>query len=228
MVQYRMERKGWVWTGIVLLLCLLLTPEASRGQLLYSFSAGPNFSKLDLGLEDLQDIDDPLENLNYDFTVGFHLGVGTGVKVGPVYLRTGISFVNAGAIFNGSTFLEDDEFDVNFITVPVDIKVNIPISERITPYISGGPEFRYRLNLDVNEEDMEFVDDLDRLIPTATIGAGVSIDLPVLGIGFSPELRYAIDFLGLVRGEVTIEEQALRIKRAFKADILSLGIVLEL
>lgn len=213
--------------AVVLLVGLFLQAAPSVGQIIASASAGPNFTSLDIDTEKLRQIDEGLGEIDYDPVVGFYLGFTTGFELGPFVLRTGLTFVNAGAIFDGSTFLDEDEFKVNFITLPVDLRFYFPVSERVQPYVSAGPEFRYRLRLDVEEADEDFINALDRLTPTASIGAGVSIELPVLGIGVSPELRYAVDFHGLVSGEVTLGEEAVRIREAFKADMYRLGVAID-
>lgn len=211
--------------GLYLLSLLAWAPVF--GQVSTSVSAGPNFTSLDLDTDKLREIDEGWGDIDYDPVIGFYLGFSTGVELGPVVVRSGLSFVNAGAIFDGSTFLDEDEFEVNFITLPIDLRIYIPVSERVRPYLSAGPEFRYRLHLDVDEADEDFVDDLDRLTPAASIGAGVSIELPVLGIGVSPELRYAVDFHGLVSGDVTLQDEAVRIKETFKADMYRLGVAID-
>lgn len=197
----------------------LWSASSSHAQLRFSLSAGPNFTTLDVDLENIR-------NPEYDAVVGFFVSVNAGLTLGPLSVHSGANYVNAGAIFNGSEFLSRDEFDVNFITVPLDVRVYLPITPIATPYILGGAELRYLL--DLSDADAEFEEALNRQSTAASIGLGVKLKVPGIGISLAPEVRYHIDVTGLTEGDVDLRDEVLRIRDEFKADMLRLGLVVGL
>ena len=208
----------WRMMMLAVTTCLLAAQPAS-GQIGYDFSAGPNLTMMNVDLQDLE----TLQEFDYDAQLGFYASLGVGMDLGPVSVHSGVIFVNAGGIFNGTDFLERDNFDVNFLTRPLDLRISIPISSSIQPYILGGGERRYRL--DLSEDDISFEDNLKRQSSAASIGAGVRFSLPMLGVSVSPEVRYAIDLDGLTEGDVRIQDELVRIRDEFKANMLRFGLV---
>ena len=51
----------------------------------------------------------------YDAVVGFFTGVTGGIEIGLVIIHAGATYVNAGAIFDGSEFLNRDNVEVGLI-----------------------------------------------------------------------------------------------------------------
>lgn len=200
-------------------LFLIVPVEDARSQINYSFAAGPNITTLEVDFEDL-------ERPRYDPVIGFFAGVTAGLELGPASVHAGATYVNAGAIFDGSEFLDRDNFDVNFITVPVDVRIFLPISLMASPYLLGGGELRYQL--DLSDTDQGFEDSLERQSIAASIGAGIRLNVPGLGLRIAPEVRYAIDVTGLSSGEVTVSDEVLRIRDEFRADMLRFGLVVGL
>lgn len=192
-------------------------PPAANSGLLFGLSVGPNFSELTVDFADRR-------NPDYHVVLGYHLGLFTGVRLGPLSARTGLSFVNVGAIFDGSDFLEQDEFQVHFLTVPIDLRLQVPLNRTMKIYAFAGPQFRYRLEID--NIDADFEDDLRHLSTTASIGLGVRFKVKGVPFKVSPELRYAIDITGLTDGSVTVRDEAIRVQEEFKADLVefSLGL----
>jgi hypothetical protein len=207
--------------------CLIVTTFAvsvmpvwdALGQINYTFAAGPNWTTLEVDFENL-------ERPQYDAVVGFFAGVTGGIEIGPASIHAGATYVNAGAIFDGSEFLNRDNFDVGFITVPVDVRLYLPISLIASPYLLGGGELRYRLDLSDGEQG--FGESLERQSIAAGIGAGVRLNVPGLGMSIAPEIRYAIDVTGLSSGEISVADEVFRIRNEFKADMLRFGLVVGL
>lgn len=207
----------------LLLLVLIVVFVGSRptafAQLSLSLGVGPNITQLSV------DFTDPdFLSQTYEPVIGFYAGLYAALDLGPLAVRSGAVFVNAGAIFNGSEFLAEDGFDVNFLTVPVDVRLSIPL-KIIKPYVFGGPEFRYLLNLE--DSDPGFKDNLEQLRTLGSIGAGIVINLPMIGT-LAPEVRYSFDFQGLIDGDLTVRDELVRIKDSFRADMLKFGLVLGL
>ncbi len=182
-------------------------------------SVGPNLTTLDVQI----DFDNRVVK-DYNVVLGYYLSVYTGVRLGPLHMRTGVSFVNGGALYNGTEFLDADEVKINFITIPIDLRLKLPLGKGAVPYLFMGPQFRYQYTLD--DFDAEFRDDIRHLATTASVGLGVRLTIPGTTIAFSPELRYGIDITGLVDGEVTVQDEVYRIGDEFKADMVQLGIVI--
>ncbi len=210
-----------------LLECLCLTffvaciapVQQAHGQIDYSFAAGPNVTTLEVDFENR-------EQPQYDAVVGFFAGVNAGLELGPASIHAGATYINAGAIFDGSEFLNRDNFDVNFIAVPVDVRIFLPISPIASPYLLGGGELRYRL--DLSDTDQGFQESLEQQSVAASIGAGIRLTVPGLGLRIAPEVRYAIDVTGMSSGDVTLVDEVLRVRDEFKADMLRFGLVVGL
>lgn len=207
---------------LVAFVVALLVLQSAHAQIRYDVSAGPNFTSMSTDLEDIQN----LEDLDYDMKLGFYASLGLGMDVGPLAIHSGITYINAGAIFDGSTFLDRDDFDVNFIAIPVDVRIGIPVSPFLQPYLLAGGEGRYRL--DLSGDTVTFEDNLKRQSLAASIGAGLTVALPLVGVSVSPEVRYAIDLEGLTEGDVTVGEELVRIRDEFKAHMLRFGLVVGL
>lgn len=195
--------------------------EPSASSVALGFSAGPNFTTLDVQLDlERRAVDD------YTVVAGYYLTLYTGFKVSILHVRTGLSFVNAGALYDGTSFLEEDEFKVHFLTFPVDVRLKIPLGKGATPYIFAGPQFRYQFTPD--DLDVDVRDDINHLATTGSLGLGIRLTVPGTTFSLSPELRYAVDVSGLFEGDVTVRDEVYRIGDAFKADMLQFGVVLGL
>lgn len=190
-------------------------PPATSG-VDFGLTAGPNFSELQVEFDDRR-------RPQYDIVVGYFIGMYTGIRVGLFRLRTGVSFVNAGALFDGSDFLREDEFRVHFITIPIDLRLQVPVGPAAKLYVFAGPQFRYQLELD--EIDADLQDDLRHLGTTASLGAGIRLKWPGIPFKISPEIRYAIDVQGLTDGDVSVRDESVRIREEFRADLVQFGLV---
>lgn len=206
--------------SLLALAACLLTSSAAFGQIRYSVAAGPNFTALEADLGDLSN----LQSVENATEIGFFANLGLSLDAGPLAVRSGLNYVSAGAIFDGSNFLERDDFTVSFITIPVELAFAFSAAPGVRPYVLGGGERRFRL--DLSDDEIDFQDNLKTQSTAATIGAGVSLTVPGFGISVSPEVRYAVDIDGLTTGEVTVGDELVRIRDEFKADMLRFGIVL--
>lgn len=196
-------------------------PPVRTASFALGFSAGPNLTTVDVQVDvDRRRVD------GYELVLGYYLTLYGGLRVGPLHLRSGISFVNAGALYDGARFLDRDAFDVHFISVPVDVRLKIPVGKHAQPYLFAGPQVRYQYTVGTLDDGLR--DDIRHLATTASLGAGVRFTLPGTTFAVSPELRYAVDITGLLDGDVTVRDEAVRIGDAFHADMLQLGVVLGL
>ena len=188
-----------VAAGILLGFC-----ESSSAQIRFGVAAGLNYT-------DIDNVDFGSAQAVYDSRQGFHIGVFADIPFGPLGVRPGIFYMDAGKIFeNGlKDFLDEvlpeetdlnleDDFSVRYITVPIDLRYKIGLTA-VQPYIFVGPEFRFRTETDLLPE----VDDnLKSFGIAGNFGAGVEVAL--LGVRLLPEFRMAFDTSGIIDDTITI------------------------
>lgn len=179
------------------LLLALMMPLTTMAQLKFGIGAGLNYTSLsDINFDSRQAI--------YDSRTGYHLGVFVDLSAGPLALRPGLYYMTAGSLFEdglSDLFSIDDNFDMSFVVVPIDVRFRIPFPF-VKPYVHAGPELRFRSG-EVTGEIEESLD-LRSFNMAGNLGFGVEVD----GIGFSvmPEFRYTFDISGLTGDTVTIGE----------------------
>lgn len=198
----------------------LTEPESAtkRTRWHFGFTFGPEITHVDLKLKDGR-------NPDLDLVLGFHAGIAIGVDIGPFTLRTGLNFVNAGALFDGTGFLARDEFDVSFLTIPVDLRLTPFKNKYFRPYIFAGPGFRY--GLDLAERPIAIQNDIRLLDATFEAGLGVSIRIPGTPLRFSPEMRYVSDVFGIYSGELEADDGGLvETAESVKANAVRVGLLL--
>jgi len=102
------------------------SPQTASAQL--GFAVGGNFN-------DLSDIDsDP--PTTFDNATGFHVGVFYDLGVGPVALRPGLFYMDAGDFDANGDGFEAQSFDLQFIEVPVDVRFNVLTAPIVRPYVT--------------------------------------------------------------------------------------------
>lgn len=142
-------------------------------------AAGANFNKLG-------DVETSDRRATLDNATGWHVHLWFDLPIGPVALRPGLRYMDAGRLFDPDSdetegfepFTEDQV--VSFLEVPVDVRfrMSLPL---VTPYFMAGPVLRF--TTDPNNEDR-----LETFSLAA--GAGVGLELGVVGLRFYPELKY--------------------------------------
>ena len=123
----------------------------------------------------------------FDRRTGFHAGLFVDAGFGPVAIRPGLQYLNVGPLFEGASFLDPDAFQLNYVAIPVDVRLQV-ISILVAPYVFTGPEFRFLASSDAQTD---FEDDLKDVVMVWSVGAGVKIG------AFYPELRYTFDVSGV-------------------------------
>lgn len=194
--------------------------QPCRGQVFVGFSAGPQLSSVKMEFTGG-------ERPKVDLVLGFHVGVMLGYDYGPFAIRSGLNYVNAGALFNDNGFFDRNEFDVNFVTVPVDLRFWLTREGRVRPYLFVGPEFRYALSLE--DSNLSLKEDLRLLDATFAAGLGISLRVKYVPFRFSPEIRYAADLTGIYDGEIATDDGGLlQTARAVRANTIRLGVLIGL
>ena len=149
-------------------------------------TAGMNFSSID-------DMDVKETKASYDRATGYHIGLFLKGGLGPIGLRGGLVYMDAGPIFEGLSDVADvpdsfeDNFNVRYLTIPVDLQYKFLLPP-IQPYLLAGPEFR--INMTSNDD---FDDNFKSMIVAANIGVGLDLGIPFLGLSLTPEFRYTFD-----------------------------------
>lgn len=201
-----MCRKYIAFLGLLALL-LASNPKTASAQL--GIAVGGNFNEL-------SDID----SATFDNATGFHVGVFYDLGVGPVALRPGLFYMDAGDFDANGDGFESQSFDLQFIEIPVDVRFNVLTAPIVRPYVLAGPVLRF-----AQTSDDDFKDSLKEISYAANVGFGIEIGPPVGGFTLYPEIRYAFgissitddnEFLG---ASFTADED-----QQFNAFMLRLGV----
>ncbi len=182
------------------------------------FTFGPEITKLKIKLKDGS-------TPTADAKIGFHAGLALGLDFGPLTIRSGFNFVNAGALFDGSELFSRSELNVSFFSIPVDVRLRPFGSGMISPYLFAGPEFRY--SLDLESRPISLSHDVKLIDATFAAGIGVSLRLPKVPFRFSPEIRYVSDLTGIYDGELTTDDDSfVQTATSIKANAVRVGMLL--
>lgn len=157
----------------------LAAAGTARAQGGLGITAGLNFNAL-------SDIEVNNRDATFDNASGWHLGLWFDLPLGPVSVRPGIRYMDAGSVFE-----TDDEdvfgvpgfgdFNVSLIEVPIDVRFRFGMP-LVAPYVMAGPVLRFPSGGD---------DDDDRLESFSYAGSlGVGVELGLGGIRLFPELKY--------------------------------------
>lgn len=140
----------------------------------------------------------------FESASGYHVGIFYDLAAGPLAIRPGIFYrqINNAQIQQAQagdvTVVQD--FDLSMVEIPVDLRLRLPLP-LITPYALAGPVFSFPKS---NSDDGGFDDNFKNLYVSASVGAGVEVSVPVIGIKAFPEIRYAFGLSGLMNDDVTI------------------------
>ncbi|SHK59310.1 outer membrane beta-barrel protein [Rhodothermus profundi] len=162
----------------VVLALLVLPSGAARAQL--GMSVGLNFNRLsDIKVGDAQ--------ATFDNSQGWHVAIWFDLPLGPVAIRPGLRYMDAGALYQG--FQDDlsdqpvpEGFDVSLLEIPIDVRYRMTLPF-LTPYVMAGPVLRFP-----SQADREIEDNLKAFSLAGSLGVGVEVNL--LGLRLYPELQY--------------------------------------
>lgn len=162
-------------TILTALFGLLLTTTAPRADAQgLGISAGANFNSL-------SDIDTGSQEATFDNATGWHLHLWFDLPVGPIALRPGLRYMDAGAVF------EDDDLDipnaeevVSLLEIPIDLRYRFTMP-LVTPYILAGPVLRFPTGNENEDRFKSF---------SVAAGIGVGAEVGFAGLRVYPELKY--------------------------------------
>ncbi len=186
---------------------------AGSAQAQLGASVGLNFNRL-------SDINTGDTRATFKNSQGWHVALWLDVPLGPVALRPGLRYMDAGSLYRGASDgipgIQDD-FDVSLLEIPIDLRYRLTFP-LITPYVMAGPVLRFPTGA-----DPEIEDNLERLSLAGSLGVGVEVNL--MGLRLYPELQYTFGVSrftkGFAVGDVTIEPDA---RQHLNVVMLRLGI----
>ena len=160
-------------------------------------SVGANFDRLaDIRLNDRE--------ATFSSTSGWHAELWIELPVGPLGLRAGARYMDAGMLFAGlseHTSSVRDDFDVTLLEIPVLLRYAVGASA-LQPTLFAGPVARFKALIDA-----ELADDIRS--PSLAGEAGVGLEISLGSLRILPEIAYTwgiTDFVDteLVIGSVTL------------------------
>ncbi len=177
-----------------LLLITAGAPAVAHAQL--TIAGGLNF-------QNLEDIDTGSTQATIENSTGYHVGLYYNLGAGSFSIRPGVFIRNIQSIKATALSLRDD-FSLNMVDVPVDVRFRVGSGSPIAPSLSVGPVVHF-----ANSSDEGFDSALDNLSLSASAGAGLEFRMPVLGLKLFPEIRYSFGLTGFTKdGEpITIAGQ---------------------
>lgn len=153
-------------------------PSFSQAQLSIGLKGGLNFSKLDLNSS---------VATNYDNRTGYHAGLFTLVKLGPIGIQPEILFSKQGSTYTINTTNYEANFD--YINVPIILKFYLPLKINL----QAGPQFGFlsshELVSSVSGTDPKSAAELFSKTSDVAIAVGAGWDLP---FGLTVDFRYNI------------------------------------
>ncbi len=154
-------------------LFLLMTTQRADAQGL-GLSVGANFNSL-------SDIDTGSQEATFNNATGWHLHLWFDMPVGPVAVRPGLRYMDAGAVF------EDEDLDipsseevVSLLEIPVDVRIRMTMP-LVTPYVLAGPVLRFPTGNENEDRFKSF---------SVAAGVGVGAEIGLGGLKVFPELKY--------------------------------------
>ena len=174
----------------VLFLFLLLPPSAS-GQVALGFQGGPTLATI--GGSDAGD--------DFGYRAGIAIGALLDIPVsGILSIQPEVSFFQKGA--ESTEEGVDVKFKLDYIEVPLFLKINVPTEGTNTPFLMVGPAVGFKVGCSISGEDGGVSVDLDcdeaeielsSIDFGGVVGAGVGFEL---GPGqFLLSARYSIGFM---------------------------------
>lgn len=166
--------------------CVILALTVAPAQAQLGIGAGLNYNRL-------EDIDAGDTNATYESSTGLHFGAFLNLGTETFSIRPGVFYHQLGRY----ELPDQEELELSAVEVPLDMKLTIAPSGMIDAYLLGGPVITFPRckEFDQAVEDWQL---------TADVGVGLDIDVPGLGIGLMPELRYSFGVTDYLSEQFTI------------------------
>ena len=180
-----MKKTLYVRTVAMSAVVLAGATAAAGAQVRLGIIGGVNYASID-------DINVNNVSETFDNRSGFHIGAFIDLATSGFAIRPGVQYLNAGALFEGATFLDPnlDNFNVSYVSFPLDLRARFgPVD------VFAGPEFQVLAS--ANAQD-DFNEDLKSWVVNGGIGLGLRLG-PLM-----PEVRYAFGLSGLTEDQFTV------------------------
>lgn len=161
---------------------LLWTPAlTARAQVSLGILGGANFAAF-------EDVTAGESLVELDNATGYHIGAFLDLGFGPLGIRPAVYYLDAGPLFTGADFLDEDDFHLAYVSVPVDLRYSLGVGP-IKPYFLAGPELRILANRQNAPEQLQ--DRLSDLVMNGGVAVGIEIGIPGVGLTLYPQIRYS-------------------------------------
>lgn len=112
------------------------------------------------------------EKTHYVFGVGLQKAIH-----GNIFLQGEVNFLQRGFRESAPSFgaLEENEFTMSYIEVPLLVKLKADLGSRLYPYLLVGPSFGFLTSSHAKLENSQSGPDVDNFLLSANFGAGVNI-----------------------------------------------------
>ncbi|MEZ4702442.1 MAG: outer membrane beta-barrel protein [Rhodothermales bacterium] len=177
----------------VLLTIGLMPAREAAGQL--GASVGVNYSKL-------SDINLGSGSTRFQDASGWHAEVWFDMNVGPLSMRPGLRYVQAGSVFefaNDANTSFRDNFNVNMFEVPLDFRFRFNM-EIATPYVAVGPVLRFPSAARGSVSGMKSMN--------VAGGFGVGLEMNLGAVLLYPELKFTFGITPFTEQTFEIENIA--------------------
>jgi len=140
-------------------------------------AVGANFAEL-------SDIDTGDQQATFDNVTGWHAHLWLDLPLGPIAIRPGVRYMDAGSLFEDASFedviTQDEDEALKLIEIPVDVRLrlNLPM---VSPYLMAGPVLRFPAGGNDDDRFRSF---------SLAGGAGVGVELRLGALRLFPELKY--------------------------------------
>ena len=152
-------------------------------------SAGLNFNELG-------DIEAGDSDATFDNSTGWHVHLWVDLPAGPIAVRPGLRYMDAGSVLKGEGLpdIPDEDQALSLLEIPIDLRYRFaaPI---VTPYIMAGPVLRFPTSQDDEERFNSF---------SFAAGVGIGAEIGFGGLQLFPELKYTFGITGVTEDEYTI------------------------
>lgn len=185
-------KKQWQILFIMTAMVGLGMARPAAAQIQFGVTAGLNFDRLsDVAWNDV--------DANFENKTGWHAGVWVDFSMGPLALRPGVRYMQAGQLFTGLSDVSSNirsDFDINLVEVPILLRYGFgaPV---VRPYIFAGPVLRFPSgNDEVINSDLKSVSYAGEL--------GLGLELSLGGIHLYPEIAYTFGVSQFIKDDIII------------------------
>lgn len=158
------------------------------------FSFGSNTNKL-------TEVDEFTE---FEIARGWHIGIWFDMPVGPLEIRPGLRYLNAGSIFeiaNDAETAFNDGGSVGIFEIPIDFRFRFNM-DIIRPFVAIGPILRFPSG---GGDDISGIKGMH-----VAGGFGVGLELQVSRVVLYPELKYVFGITPFLDPEFQIAQRTYR------------------